>query len=89
MFKDAEEELERLETALLEAEEAQPPVSAHTQVFPAYNTDSAELDPEELSQALLQPRRRSLTGLALFMGLMTALVVGLVIWAILHSKGVW
>ena len=90
MFKDTEEELERLEQALLEeeAQPAPPDPMEQTMVFRSYNADRTELDPEELSQAVLeQPRSRSLAGIALFMIIMTLIVVGLVAWWLLRGKG--
>ena len=75
MFQDAQEELERLEEALLEEDKYED--------ISAYNNDPADIDLDELSQQLLQPQPKSYTGLATFMVIITLVAVILVaLWAL-------
>ena len=79
MFKDAKEELERLENQLLwEDDESQAPD------VPCYNTDRSDMDLEELTNELNTPPARNLTGLAVFMVILTLIILGLGYWLLRH-----
>ena len=80
MFQDAQEELERLEDALLEEEEYED--------ISAYNNDPADIDLDDLSQQLLQPQPKSYTGFATFMVIITLVIVSLVTLWVLRRMGV-
>ena len=83
MFKDAKEELERLENQLLCEDEAE-----DAPVVPCYNTDHTDVDLEALSDELNTPPSRNLTGLAIFFLLVTLAVVILAGCWLLRQRGV-
>ena len=129
MFKDAKEELNRLEAELL-AEEPFPPEKTplgeetdedilddavlnalleetqkignadeyqnysnlygsvrndHTQVFQAYNTDKSDQDLESYSKEVQDvPPQKSLTGLIITAALLSAGILGILIWWLLR-----
>ena len=96
MFKDTQKELERLEAELLEEEPEQwdeedplldddddfgeetPEVyrNFHNH-YKAYNADRTDWDPEDLAQEL---ERRPRRGLAVFLLLLLAGVIGVLVW---------
>ncbi len=128
MFKDAQEELKRLEQELLAEEyleesqqqdEAAPEedilddevlralledtqtiadpedyqnysndygvkADDRTRVFRVYNTDRSDQPLEEYAEALQQPGKEKLTGLIVTAALLTAGIVGVLIWWILR-----
>ena len=98
MFQDKEEELKRLEEALL-AEEETEEVQDETMVFqpmaePAgvsprkvYNTDVLDTDLDEFSRRVEKPRGDGLTGLVILAIFLTAGVVCAVIWWVLRLRG--
>lgn len=99
MFQDKEEELKRLEEALL-AEEETEEVQDETMVFqpvaePAgvsprnvYNTDILDTDLAEFSRRVEKPRGDGLTGLVILAIFLTAGVVCAVIWWVLRLRGI-
>lgn len=99
MFQDKEEELKRLEEALL-AEEETEDVQDETMVFQAvaepagvsprkvYNTDVLDTDLDEFSRRVERPRGDGLTGLVILAIFLTAGVVCAVIWWILRLRGI-
>ncbi len=99
MFQDKEEELKRLEEALL-AEEETEDVQDETMVFQAvaepagvsprkvYNTDVLDTDLDEFSRRVERPRGDGLTGLVILAIFLTAGVVCAVIWWVLRLRGI-
>lgn len=99
MFKDAKEELERLQDELL-AEEV-PKVSREDDSllseqmldqlldtdYRSYNADATDLDPQELAQELMQPPRSPLTGLIVTAGLLTLGIFLVVCWWLIRYAG--
>lgn len=81
MFKDAREELKRLEEELLQEEDAE---LAEEEVYEEdeelsaydpnlmYNGDDVDIDPEELSDEILRPRKKNGLGVALCLLLLAA-----------------
>ena len=103
MYKDAEEELKRLEDALLEEEEIQPEEdlvepSDETRVFHwqpeelkkagrIYNTDKTDEDLELFSEAVHSGEQKSLTGWIITAVALAAGIVAVVIWWIVRYGG--
>lgn len=90
MFKDAREELDRLQEQLLAEDLAQdeqtlplPPQNVRS-----YNADNADMDLDELSEELLRHRSHSWTGVAVFMVVLTLAVLGIAVCVILRHLGV-
>ena len=98
MFKDAEEELERLQDALLSEEQDEDEVQELIEEeeeepvlpedFTSYNADDLDVDLEAFSDELLKKQPRSLTGLATCAVLVTLITVGFVVWWVLSRMGV-
>lgn len=95
MFRDREEELDRLEAALLESEEEEACASeeeeelpedeeyeeAYLPDFDAYNNDTTDEDLEEFSEAVYEGRKRSPLGaLAVLLVLLCAVLLALAWW---------
>lgn len=84
MFRDAQEELERLESALL----AEPPAPAqHAGNYKAYNTDHTDEDPETYSRALLQPAKSN-WGLILLAVLLALGIAAVAVYWLVRFRGV-
>ena len=93
MFRDREEELKRLEEELLEEEQNIPEDTdelleqLHKELDDVpqlddrqfYNGDRVDVDPEELSDALEQPKEK-LTGLVISALLLTAGILVILAW---------
>lgn len=98
MFRDQQKELDRLEKALLEQEDTQPPAAeafstpTEENIPPAqepvvYNNDMADVDIEEFGEDVYNPpKKRSLLPLAVAFAFLT---VGfcLLIWFMLKKGG--
>ena len=92
MFNDKDKQLQRIQEELLEEENLQEQEATEQQQWDyddlqVYNNDQTEIDPEELSDELLQPTQPSLQG-----PLLTALflIVGIflvICWWILRMRG--
>lgn len=78
MFRDKNEELKRLEDALLEQETEQVPRTEEEEEeipdFTAYNTDFTDTDLEEFSEAVLYPPEKK-SPLGFFAGFLIFLTV--------------
>jgi hypothetical protein len=101
MFRDRQQELERIQQQLLEEDDLpedddsmpdddydpadEPPDRSEPYDF--YNTDGTDLDPEELSDELLPPRKKSMTGLLIATLLLTAVILALVAWWMVRMRG--
>lgn len=99
MFKDAKEELERLQDELL-AEEAPKALAEDDELlseqaldelldtdYRSYNADRTELDPQKLSEELMKPEKSSLTGLIVTAGLLTLGIFLVVCWWLIRYAG--
>ncbi len=95
MFRDAQQELQRLEEELLEEdtedcyEEEWEEEMEQTRQFvcpaDAYNTDNADGDLEEYSQQVYEePEKHSYTGLLVAVALLSAGVLLMLVWCMLH-----
>lgn len=94
MFRDTEKELQRLEEELLEEENELTEEEEIIQQFDelmgedplvpeedrVYNADLVDEDPEELSQAVLTPKKEKLTGLTIAALLLVTAILGVCIW---------
>ncbi len=98
MFRDTDQELKRLEQALLEEEEADPqgtavfnPVSEKkstvTAGYQAYNTDKCDEDLETYSETV-RKADRSIGVLSVVLGLLAVLILGAVALVLLRYLGV-
>ena len=87
MFRDREKELKRLEEELLEEEQNIPEDTdelleqLHLELDEDqfYNSDRVDLDPEDLSDQLEQPKEK-LTGLVITALLLTAGILAILCW---------
>lgn len=102
MFRDAREELKRLEEELLQEEEnggegyeeeALEEEECEEDGAPSfydpdriYNSDDVDADPEELSEAVLRPRKKSGLGVAICLLLLAATLL-LVAATVLYLRG--
>lgn len=84
MFRDTQQELERLESALLSEH---PDAGAHISSYKAYNADSTDEDPEAYSRALLQPAKSN-RGLILLAVLLTLGIAAVAVYWLVHFWGV-
>ena len=84
MFRDTQEELKRLESALLEDS---PDRAAHTGSYKAYNADNTDEDPETYSRALLQPAKSD-RGLILLAVLLTLGIAAVAVYWLIRFRGV-
>lgn len=97
MFQDRQRELERLQQELLEEEEYIDDESEEDEPYPLspadyddtriYTNHPADVSPEELSDELLLPPRRSMRGLVIAALLITAGVLMLLAWLLLRMRG--
>lgn len=90
MFKDAKEELDRLQEELLAEDLSQDEEFAYLppQNVRSYNTDNSDMDLDALSDELLRHRSRSWTGVAIFMVVITLAVLGILACVLLRRMGV-
>ena len=103
MFRDRQQELERLRDELLEEEEQEVQVSSQEDddllsdemlnqllgiEVHSYNADRVDLDPQKLSEEVLKPEEPKLTGLLVTAGLLTAGIFLVVLWWVLRYMGV-
>ena len=74
--------LEQLNEALLseETEEVSAPVIAAPDRVDIYNSDSTDLSPQDLSDALLAPKKRSLTGILVVVLFLKIAILAAIIW---------
>ena len=97
MFRDAQEELKRLEEELLEEEEGgeeeldafEVPCTDQTLIYDAgcvYNTDDTDEDLEEFSEEVLTPKKDSIRGLVIVALLLTIAILGLLTWWVLELR---
>jgi len=102
MFRDRDEELDRLEAALQEEddeeayeeeyedeeyEEDEDQEEAALPDFDAYNSDVTDDDLEEFSEAVYEGRRKSHLGLLAFMLVVLCLVLFALAWCLLKYGG--
>ena len=98
MFRDTDQELKRLEQALLEEEETAPqgtsvfnPISEKkstvTAGYQAYNTDKCDEDLEAYSETV-RKADRSIGLLSIVLGLLAVLILGAVALVLLRYLGV-
>ena len=99
MFKDAKEELSRLQDELLAEDTPRQPQDDDLLTeqelddlldtdYRSYNTDKTDIDPEVLSQELDKPVKSSLTGLIVTAGLLTLGIFLLICWCLLRYGGI-
>lgn len=74
MFRDKEEELRRLEEALLEDDTPEEEMPAPQQAYAAYNNDDCDVDLEEYSQEVYEKPKSPYGLWAFLLLLMTALL---------------
>lgn len=90
MANDTNNELERIEQALLEEDGK---TDAPTQTIPvpesveAYNTDNTDISPDDLSDQLQDSGKHSLTGILILVLLMTLAILGAIGWYLLKHWG--
>lgn len=99
MFKDANEELERLQEQLLAEETRKLPHVDEELLsdqmldqlldvdYRSYNADHTDLDPEELAEAISEPAEPSLRGLIIANSILLFCIALLVIWWLIRYGG--
>ena len=100
MFRDRQQELQRIQQQLLEEDvpetedellddiaELVDDVQTGYEPDEFYNTDYTDLDPEELSGELLEPERENLKGLIVAACLLTIAIVLVLGWWIVRLMG--
>ena len=99
MFKDANEELNRLQEQLLAEETKKLPKLDEDLLsdqmldalldtdYRSYNTDHTDLDTEELSEAVSQPAEPSLRGLIIANSILLFCILLVVIWWLIRYGG--
>ena len=94
-MKDTEQELQRLESWLLEEEEEessqeQTPaaLSSYGAGCKIYNSDRTDEDLEEFSEEVYEPKKDNLTGLALLFILLCLGIICVMLYWLLRWKGV-
>lgn len=91
MFKDAREELKRLEEELLQEEETGEEVYEDDELSDydpdrMYNGDDVDTDPNELGEEILRPRKKGGLGVAICLLLLAAALL-LVAATVLRLRG--
>lgn len=84
MFHDTQQELARLESALLSEH---PDAGTSTRSYKAYNADSTDEDPETYSRALLQPTKSN-RGLILLAVLLALGIAAVAVYWLVRFLGV-
>lgn len=88
MAKDTKSELERIQQALLQEDDApHSPQFSVPEAVDAYNTDNTDVSPQTLSDQLQDTKKHSLTGILILVLLLTLAIVGAVGWFLLRRWG--
>lgn len=100
MFRDRDEELDRLEAALQEAEEEEDfsedeeyeeeyeeEEESNLPDFDAYNSDITDDDLEEYSEEVYEGRKKSRLGLLAFLLVVLCMVLSVLAWCLLKYGG--
>ena len=98
MFRDRDEELDRLEAALQEAEEEEDfseeeeyeedcEEESDLPDFDAYNSDITDDDLEEYSEEVYEGRKKSRLGLLAFLLVVLCIVLAILAWCLLKYGG--
>lgn len=98
MFRDRDEELDRLEAALQEAEEEEAfseeeeyeedcEEESDLPDFDAYNSDITDDDLEEYSEEVYEGRKKSRLGLLAFLLVVLCIVLAILAWCLLKYGG--
>lgn len=96
MRSDRNEELQRLEEALLETENVQEdmqqtvvfsPEAVVQQSYTVRNTDRVDVDMEEFSSQVQQPSSGAKSGVVALLVLLTIAFLGVIAWWLLRMKG--
>lgn len=88
MFRDKEEELDRLNTLLEQEEAASEEAPAQDPCYNVYNNDSTDTDLEEFAEDVFCAERkngRSLGVLAIILAVLTAVFCGLAYYVLTHG----
>lgn len=84
MCRDTNEELERLDEAL--QEECLP---APAEEVVVYNTDKVDGDLEEFAEAVMTEEKKSLTGLAVTVVVLTVTILGVIAFWMVRYRGLF
>lgn len=85
MCRDTNEELKRLDEALQE-ESLPAPAEEEVEV---YNTDKTDEDLEEFSKTVMTEEKKSLTGLAVTVIVLLAVVLGVIVFWMARYRGLF
>lgn len=97
MPRDTEEELQRLESWLLEEEEEDAQSPEEQEPAPLrnygagcriYNSDRTDEDPDDISKKILNPKKDTLTGLMLVLAMLCLGILCVLLYWVLRWKGV-